>query len=151
MMRGPSPVSRLSAILMIGLFLGLTSGAGADSDFEQGQRAYDAKNYDTAMDVWSRAAAEGDGRAQYSLALMLANGVGRPKDVISAYAWLKLAEENGIEGAREMSMILEREHLPRYCLYDALRLVSEFKRGQTAAILAGGRHKSRCWTYHRDP
>lgn len=128
----------------------MSAGPAASEGYEAGKRAYDNQEFAEARMAWGEAAAAGDGRAQYDLAVMLANGVGLPRDVITAYAWLKIAEENGVAEATALADTLEQDYLPRYCLYDALRLIGEFKRGDSGDILAGGRQKSRCWNYHRN-
>ena len=61
--------------------------------------------------------------------MMLANGVGVRRDVISAYAWFALADGNGANGARERFEILLRDHIPRHCHYDAMKLVRDLREG----------------------
>ena len=77
--------------------------------------------------------------------MMLANGVGVRRDVISAYAWFALADGNGASGARERFEILLRDHIPRHCHYDAMKLVRDFEKGRMERLARGGRQNSRCW------
>ena len=126
----------------------LIAAAGANAawaDFEAGQAAYDEGDYEAARAAWTAAAVEGDGEAQYALGVMLANGTGVARDVISAYAWLALAHRSGIAVAGAHSELLKRDHIPRHCHYDALKLVRDFENGRPGRLAAGGRQNSRCW------
>lgn len=76
---------------------------------------------------------------------MLANGAGVARDVISAYAWFALADAAGVAGARERFELLLREHIPRHCHYDALKLARDFQAGRPERLAEGGRRRSRCW------
>ena len=119
--------------------------SSAAADFETGQAAYDAGDFVAARAAWTEAAVGGDADAQFALGTMLANGVGAPRDVISAYAWFALADGNGASGAREHFEFLLREYIPRHCHYDAMKLVRDFEKGQTERLARGGRQNSRCW------
>ena len=124
--------------------LALSAGAVA-ADFEAGADALERGDYAAAREAWTAAAAAGDGRAQFELATMLANAVGVERDVVSAYAWFALADANGVSGARERFELLLRDHIPRHCHYDAMKLVRDFERGQPERLTSGGRQNSRCW------
>jgi TPR repeat protein len=57
--------------------------------------------------AWTRKASEqGDARAQYTLASLLANGVGVEKDFVQSRFWLELAAAQGNPDARK---VLEQE------------------------------------------
>jgi TPR repeat protein len=115
------------------------------ADFEAGERAFEAGDFEAARAEWTAAAVEGDPRAQYELGLMLANGTGVARDVISAYAWLMLAHKGGVADAKGKYTTLQRDYIPRYCHYDALSLVREFETGHPDKLAEGNRQNSRCW------
>ena len=125
--------------------LALSAGAAAAADFEAGAAAWERGDYAAAREAWTAAAVAGDGRAQFELGTMLANAVGVERDVVSAYAWFALADANGVPGARERFELLLRNHIPRHCHYDAMKLVRDFERGQPERLTSGGRQNSRCW------
>ncbi len=138
-------VARL-ARLLLAPFLSVTVCCTAlGAGFEAGRTAYDDGDFTGAHAAWTEAAVAGDGEAQYALGMMLANGTGVPRDVISAYAWFALADRNGVAGARDRFETLLRDHIPRHCHYHALKLVRDFDRGHPERLAAGGRQNSRCW------
>lgn len=120
------------------------------ADYDAGKRAYDAGDFKTAHDEWTAAGLEGDPRAQYDLGIMLANGVGVPRDVVSAYAWLMLAHKGGIKEAKAKYDLLLEEYIPRHCHFDALALVRAYERGQPERLAKGGRQNSRCWKFKQN-
>ena len=131
---------------MFGVVVAATVWASsAAADFKTGQAAYDAGDFAAARAAWTEAAIGGDADAQFALGTMLANGVGAPRDVISAYAWFALADGAGVSGARERFEFLLREYIPRHCHYDAMKLVRDFEKGRTERLARGGRQNSRCW------
>jgi TPR repeat protein len=138
----------LAALVALGLLWLLAPSAQAD--YDAGKKAYDAGDFDTAYEEWKAAALQGDAQAQYDLGIMLANGVGVPRDVISAYAWLMLAHKGGIEEAKPKYDLLLEEYIPRHCHFDALALVRAYERGQPERLAAGGRQKSRCWNFKQN-
>ncbi len=125
----------------------LWSVAVSAADFESGMRAFEENDFAAARSQWTTAAIEGDARAQYELGMMLANGVGVPRDVISAYAWLMLAHKGGVPDAEDKFTMLHKGYIPRHCHFDALALVREFETGHPEKLAAGGRQKSRCWNF----
>ena len=124
---------------------GLALAARAETAFEAGQAAWERGDFAAARAAWTEAAVDGDGEAQFALGVMLANGGGVARDVISAWAWLSLAHRNGVSGARERSELLLRDYIPRHCHYDALKLARDFEAGAPERLAAGGRQNSRCW------
>jgi TPR repeat protein len=135
-------------VLAVGLAWALLSTASAArADFLAGQTAFDQSDFGTAHAEWTDAAVGGDARAQFELGLMLANGVGVPRDVISAYAWLMLAHKGGISGAKSRFDALQKDYIPRHCHFDALALVREYETGHPEKLVAGGRQNSRCWNF----
>jgi len=125
-------------------------GAPVRADFISGKHAYDAGDFNTAHQEWLAAALAGDAQAQYELGIMLANGVGEPRDVISAYAWLTLAARGGVKDAKEKYDLLLKEYIPRHCHFDALALVRSFESGQPERLAEGGRQNSRCWNFKQN-
>lgn len=140
---------RKATAILGSMLASLCFAAAAAADYEAGRRAFDTSDFATAHAEWTAAAVAGDARAQYELGLMLANGVGVPRDVISAYAWLMLAHKGGIPGAEERFTTLERNHIPRHCHFDALALVRQFETGHPERLAAGGRQNSRCWNFRQ--
>ncbi len=59
------------------------------------------KDYKEAVKWWSKAADQGNSRAQFLLGWMYASGTGVLKDYVTAYAWWSLGEFNGDEGGNE--------------------------------------------------
>ena len=117
------------------------------ADYESGREAYAAGDFGAAHAAWIEAGVAGDAEAQYAVGVMLANGTGVSRDLISAYAWLVLAAKGGIGDAEDKHKSLLRDHIPRYCHYDALGLLRQFETGHRQALAAGGRQKSRCWRF----
>ena len=138
----------LAATLALGLAWPLPPAALAD--YDAGKRAYDAGDFETAYQQWLAAALGDDAQAQYDLGIMLANGVGVSRDVISAYAWLMLAHKGGIEDAKPKYDLLLKDYIPRHCHFDALALVRSYESGQPERLAAGGRQNSRCWNFKQN-
>ncbi len=131
-----------------GIALSLAWAASpAAADYLACQQAFEQSDYGTAHAEWTDAAVGGDARAQYELGLMLANGVGVPRDVISAYAWLMLAHKGGVSEAKPQFNALQKDYIPRHCHFDALALVRAYETGHPERLVAGGRQNSRCWNF----
>ncbi|MES1950667.1 hypothetical protein S4A8_07410 [Salinisphaera sp. S4-8] len=64
-------------------------------DFSDAITAYQRGNYDVAHDLWAPLAEDGDARAQFNLALLYANGLGRARDRETARRWFQAAAEQG--------------------------------------------------------
>jgi TPR repeat protein len=117
------------------------------ADYESGKRAFEAEDFAVAHQAWLDAALGGEAESQYDLGIMLANGTGVPRDVISAYAWLTLAHKGGISDAKSKFMALQRDYIPRHCHFEAMMLVRSFETGHPEKLAAGGRQHSRCWNF----
>jgi len=128
----------------------LLAAAAQAGDFQAGLSAYDAADFKTARAEWTDAAIAGDAQAQYRLGLMLANGVGAPRDVISAYAWLFLAGKGGVGEAKPKYDELQKDYIPRHCHFEAMALVRDFETGKPQKLAAGGRERSRCWNFKQN-
>ncbi|MGO9358012.1 MAG: tetratricopeptide repeat protein [Xanthobacteraceae bacterium] len=59
------------------------------------------QSYEVAVDLYLRAAEQGDSRAQYLLGLMYDKGLGVPRDFILAHKWLNLAAGHASRRDRE--------------------------------------------------
>ena len=57
------------------------------------------KHLPTARYWFDKAAMAGQPDAMFELAVMLANGEGGPADPVKAYAWMRLAQKNGVDKA----------------------------------------------------
>lgn len=123
------------------------AAAPAMADFQAGKEAFDGSDFQAARAAWTEAAVEGDARAQYELGIMLANGTGVQRDVVSAYAWLMLAHKGGISEAKPKYDALQKDYIPRHCHFAALALVREYETGHPEKLAAGGHQKSRCWNF----
>lgn len=67
----------------------LTFGA----DFAKGRDAYDAGDYQTALNEWQPLAEAGDANAQFGMGLLYGNGFGVPLDDDQALKWYRQAAE----------------------------------------------------------
>src|SRR5262249_23515822 len=82
-------------------FLALLISAGATAaPMEDGQTAYNAGDYATAMRLWRPLAEQGDARAQNNLGVLYENGKGVPQDINEAVKWYRLAAEQGYAGSQ---------------------------------------------------
>ena len=64
-------------------------------DFSDAIVAYQKGDYDTAHDLWAPLAEAGDARAQFNLALLYGNALGRTLDRETARRWFQAAAEQG--------------------------------------------------------
>ena len=79
------------------VILALLASLHASADFEKGMAAYDAEDYATALQELKKAAEQGHAKAQFNLAQIYSNVVGRgvPQDDKEAVKWYRLAAEQG--------------------------------------------------------
>ena len=89
-----------SLILAITLLIGSVSAATAQ-DFDKGFEAYDAGDYQTAVQEWRPLAEQGNSDAQINLGLMYYKGIGVPQDYAEALKWYRLAAEEGVAVAQK--------------------------------------------------
>ena len=76
-------------------FLFLFSGSVFADDYQDGNDAYNRKDYKTAYKLWLPLAEQGDAKAQYNLGQMYYEGQGVPQDHKEAVKWYRLAAEQG--------------------------------------------------------
>ncbi len=69
-------------------------------DFDDGVQAYNNNDYETAFNLFRKAAEQGEARAQYNLGLMCASGDGVTQDDKEAARWFLKAAEQGVAGAQ---------------------------------------------------
>jgi TPR repeat protein len=67
----------------------------AFADFEAGLRAYENKDYATALQEWRPLAENGDAAAQFNLGLMYYDGTGVPQDFKQAASWFQRSADQG--------------------------------------------------------
>jgi TonB family protein len=72
----------------------------AAADIDDGQTAYNAGDFATALRLWQPLATAGNARAQNSLGVMFENGKGVPPDIATAVKWYRLAAAQGYGGAQ---------------------------------------------------
>jgi TPR repeat protein len=91
------PVCAAAAAALVSFVLSCpVSWAG----FDEGQAAFNSKDYVRAMHEWGAAAEQGDARAQYHLAILYEQGLGTEKNIPEAFKWARLAAENGEANAQ---------------------------------------------------
>jgi len=79
-------------MLFVAVFCASAVHAG---DFEDGDAAYDKKNYAVAMAKYKQAAAQGLEEGQFGLGIMYDRGHGVRQDYAEAVKWWKLAAAQG--------------------------------------------------------
>lgn len=77
------------------LSLCLATGSVWAGDFEDGDAAYERKDFSTAISKFKSAAVQGDASAQFYLGFMNSNGKGVVQDYTEAVRWYKLAAAQG--------------------------------------------------------
>ena len=82
------------------LVLLLLPAAGTAQDFDQGIRAFDAGDYESALREWRPLAELGDADAQRNLGTMYRQGIGVPQDYMEAVRWYRMAAEQGLSDAQ---------------------------------------------------
>ena len=83
--------------IVIGLTLSLllASGVANAADFYKGLEAAQSGDFKTALAEWTPLAEQGHAKAQRSLGVLYAKGLGVLKDHRRAYMWWNLASHNG--------------------------------------------------------
>ncbi len=69
-------------------------------DMYKGKKAYDKKDFTTAVEHFKKAAETGDAEAQYYLGRMCFDGNGMPKDSTEAVRWMRMSGEKGYAPAQ---------------------------------------------------
>lgn len=88
-----------SVVVGISLLFAIVGIAHAQ-DFERGFKAYEKKDYTTALNEWRPLAEQGDAYAQINLGVMYKEGQGVTQDYTEAVKWFRLAAAQGVAGAQ---------------------------------------------------
>ena len=95
----------MTAARCVAVLIVLVTRAACAADFSAGVELYARGDYEGAFEQWQALAREGDSRAQYRLARMIANGVGTRKDDRAALHWYRQAAEQGsVESRSELAL-----------------------------------------------
>ena len=109
-------MARFIAILLIGLVLGGGRAAlagdhpeNADAQFEAGARAYEAKGYRKAREIWLPLAHAGHAGAQFKMGVLYGFGRLGSKDHAAAREWYEKSAEQGYAKAQyNLAIMYER-------------------------------------------
>jgi uncharacterized protein len=82
-------------ILCVGAFAGTAFAATDDDDFRRGLTAFNAGDYETALQVWRPLAEKNEPRSLAGIGFMYHRGMGVRADDREAAAWLLRAAERG--------------------------------------------------------
>ena len=82
------------------IFLVFLSSGLVQADLESAKAAYDAGEYDTALELLIPLAEAGDAIAQHNLGVMYRDGFGVPQDNSEAVKWTRKAAEQGYAEAQ---------------------------------------------------
>jgi len=93
-------------------------------DFNEGVKAYNRGDYETALSAFRPLAEQGDASAQYNLGVMYENGKGVAQDYREAVSWYRLAAADGNTKASENRDIVA-SHLSGDALIEAQRLARQ--------------------------
>ena len=91
--KGLPPAATLAGVLLLAL-LATTTPASSD-DLAAAVRAYEIKDYPTALNIWRGYAQKGHAEAQYALGVAYYKGEGVKKNLDQAIAWFRKAADNG--------------------------------------------------------
>ncbi len=89
-----SRIAKSLAVWLSGFWLGL-GAAPSFADFQDGLAAYDAGDYEAALEAWLPLAEAGDLEAQVAVAGLYLEGRGGPADSAAAVRWYRSAAERG--------------------------------------------------------
>lgn len=90
---------KIIGLLLVGSLLSLGQMAGA-GPYEDGEAAYQRRDYATALRLWRPLADKGDAKAQARLGFMYQVGSGVAQDDEEGMKWYRLAAEQGHAGAQ---------------------------------------------------
>jgi len=93
------PIVCLWLLLVLGLLLVTHATVKADQ-FDEGIAAYEAGNYQKALEKFKSLAEQGDARGQYNLGVKYDEGEGVPQDYKEAVKWYRMAAEQGYAEAQ---------------------------------------------------
>jgi TPR repeat protein len=87
----------------------LGSAISAHAGFDEGNVAYQAEDYDTALKEWQPLAEQGDAWAQFGIGNMYNEGQGVKQDYTEAMKWYRKAAAQGIANASISIAMMYRE------------------------------------------
>ena len=93
MVRHGRRFGRFALMFTVGIHL-------AHADFAAGLRAYEGKDYATAVKEWLPLAEAGDAASQFNLGLMYLDGVGVPQSDEKAVEWFRRSADQGYAKAQ---------------------------------------------------
>lgn len=86
---------RIIPIAVIAVLPLIFSSVGWSADFETGQNAFNAGDYEAALAEWQPLAEEGHAGGQFGMGLLHTNGFGVPFDNDAGLKWYGLAADQG--------------------------------------------------------
>jgi TonB family protein len=123
--------------------LAFAAGTAIAAPMDDGQAAYNAGDYQTALAMWRPLATEGNARAQNNLGVMYENGKGVPQNIPEAVKWYRLAAGQGYAGAQNnLGLIyaigrgIKRDPLRAYMWFS---LAAQSLSGEVGATVAQSR------------
>ena len=121
-MKTTTSILRLAIVVLAIAF----ASAGSAGDYDDGMAAYEAGDMDAAFTAFSKAAEQGDAKAQTNLGVMYYEGQGVPQDYVQAHMWFNLAAASGKENAAENRDIAASNMTPAQ-IAEAQKLAREWK------------------------
>lgn len=97
-MCGTRPASSYLMAVLLGIALSVFASVQAAS-FDAGQKCFDKKDYECAVDHWYSLASAGNAEAQFAIGRMYWRGIGVEKDYAAALAWYEQAADASYEPA----------------------------------------------------
>jgi len=82
-------------IIVLAALLFAVAAPVTRADFAEGLAAFDAGDYQDALEAWRQLAEAGDPEAQIALAGLYRGGLGLPADLAAAARWYRRAAEQG--------------------------------------------------------
>ncbi len=116
-------IKSLLASIFVSLFPVASAVAGP---YEDGVAAYERGDYAKAVELFRKAAEQGDAYAQYNLGQMYDKGKGVKQDYVETHKWVSLAAAQGLKKAIENREMVASQLTPAQMI-EAQRLAREWK------------------------
>ena len=138
----------LAAITMLILALAMVQPVAAQSfkpDYDAGYKAYEQKDYATALRHFRPLAKQGHAAAQFWLGYMYAEGEGVPEDDVAACAWFSIAqrEKPSQDDFDQDDFYFNQDDFDRDADEDKDKFMDAFKRDLTPSQLEKGQVMAR--------
>lgn len=92
----PNPARALSTAVRAGLLAGaMALSQAAPAGFAEGMNAFEASDFDRALQEWITPASSGDVKSLYGLGTLYAGGLGVPQDFVTAHVLFNVAAFRG--------------------------------------------------------